>query len=86
MIMCISLFMSRIKGDVVCIKGDYLIARAPLRGGRYKAYTPSGKYVGHVVRIFGPVDRPYIKVRIERKWGRKVEELVIRGDRGGRKR
>lgn len=79
-------FMGRIKGDVVCIRGDYIIARANVRRGGYKVYTPSGKYVGRVVRIFGPVEHPYIKVRIERKWGVKVEELVIRGDRGGRKR
>ncbi len=75
-----------VKGEVVCIGKDYLIARAKLRKRWGKAYTPSGKYVGRVIRIFGPVDMPYVKIKIERNWGRKVTEVVIRGDERGRKR
>jgi len=75
-----------IKGNVVCIEGNYIIARAKVKRSGQKVYTPSGKYVGRVVRVFGPVENPYIKVKIERKWGRKVSEIVVRGDRNGRKR
>ncbi len=74
------------KGEVVCVKEGYIIARAKINGTRYRAYTPSGKYVGRVIRIFGPVSRPYIKIKIERKWGRNVKELKLRRDRNGRKR
>ena len=78
--------MKSIKGNVVCIEGNYIIARAKVKRSGQKVYTPSGKYVGRVVRVFGPVENPYIKVKIERKWGRKVSEIVVRGDRNGRKR
>jgi rRNA processing protein Gar1 len=74
------------KGEIVCLGEKYLIARAKLNAPRGKVYTPSGKYIGRIVKIFGPVGNPYVKIRIERKWGRKVSEIVIRGDRGGRKR
>ena len=78
--------MKRVKGNVVCYERDYIIARAEVNRSGQKVYTPSGKYVGRVVRVFGPVENPYIKVRIERKWGRKVSEIVVRGDKNGRKR
>ncbi len=78
--------MKRVKGNVVCYEKDYIIARAKVKRSGQRVYTPSGKYVGRVVRVFGPVEEPYIKVRIERKWGRKVSEIVVRGDKNGRKR
>ncbi len=78
--------MKSVKGNVVCIEGNYIIARAKVKRSGQKVYTPSGKYVGRVVRVFGPVEAPYIKVKVERKWGRKVSEIVVRGDRNGRKR
>jgi rRNA processing protein Gar1 len=74
------------RGNVVCIGEDYLIARAKVKGRGWKAYTPSGKYIGRVMRVFGPVDNPYVKIKIERKWGRRASEIVIRGDKNGRKR
>lgn len=78
--------MKDVKGNVVCFEKDYIIARAKVTRSGQKVYTPSGKYVGKVVRVFGPVEAPYIKVKIERKWGRRVSEIVVRGDRNGRKR
>jgi len=74
------------KGEVVCLGEKYLIARARVKRAGDKVYTPSGKYVGRIVRVFGPVENPYIKIRVDRKWGRKVNEIIIRGDKGGRKR
>ena len=74
------------KGEIVCLGEKYIIARASVKRAGGKVYTPSGKYIGRIIRVFGPVENPYVKVKIERKWGRKVSEIVIRGDRGGRKK
>ena len=76
----------KLRATVVCMGKDYAIIRARLNKPRGKAYTPSGKYIGRVVRLFGPVDNPYVKIKIERKWGKKVSEVIIRGDSHGRKR
>lgn len=70
----------------MCLGEKYIIARAPVKRAGGRVYTPSGKYVGRIIRVFGPVENPYVKVKIERRWGRKVSEIVIRGDRGGRKK
>ncbi len=78
--------MKSTKGKIVCLGEKYIIARARVRRTGEKAYTPSGKYVGRVSRVFGPVEKPYVKIKIERKWGRKVSEIIIRGERGGRKK
>ena len=76
----------RIKGKIICNDGKYIVARMKADRINEKVYSSSGRYIGRVVKIFGPVSEPYVKIRIERKWGRKVGEIYIRGDKNGRKR
>jgi len=75
-----------VKGEVVCLGERYVIVRAKIKKQGGRAYTPSGKYIGRIIRVFGPIERPYVKIKIERKWGRQVSEIVLRGDRSGRKK
>ena len=75
----------RIKGKIICNNGKYMMARMKASRINEKVYSSSGRYIGRVVRIFGPVSEPYVKIKIERRWGRKVGEIYIRGDKNGRK-
>ncbi len=82
--------MEKKRAEIVCVKKSEIIARTTDSVMGYRAYASSGKYIGRVVKIFGPVKRPYIKIKIERPWGRKVGEIYLkrggRGDRGRRKK
>lgn len=71
----------KIKGRIICYKGNYAIAR--LNGAKMggKVYSSSGRYIGRIIKIFGPVKEPYAKLKIERKWGRSVVEIYVRGDK-----
>lgn len=72
--------MMKIKGRIICRKGNYAIAR--LNGAKMgKVYSTSGRYIGRIIRIFGPVKKPYAKLKIERKWRRGIVEIYVRGDR-----
>ncbi len=76
----------KIKGRVICEKGKYIIARIKVSKLGKKVYSSSGRYIGRIVKIFGPVNEPYAKIKVERKWGRIVGEVYVRGDGNVRKK
>ncbi len=71
----------KIKGRVVCSKGKYIIARIRANKLGERVYSSSGRYIGRIVKIFGPVNEPYAKIKIERKWGRSVGDIYVRGEK-----
>ncbi|MGC8609918.1 MAG: H/ACA ribonucleoprotein complex subunit GAR1 [Thermoplasmata archaeon] len=74
-------------GKVIAIRGNMLIAKSfkvPNVGD--EVYDSNGKLVGRIINIFGPVNSPYFRVRIEK--GKEVKGyLFTKGDKdgGGRK-
>lgn len=71
----------KIKGKVICHMDRYIIARMKVNKLGGKVYSSSGRYIGRIIKLFGPVDNPYVKIKVERRWGRNVGEIYVRGDR-----
>ncbi len=71
------------KIEVVCRDEGYLVARVSKAKINQAVVDEKRRIIGRVVAVFGPVSRPYIKVRIQRKGGR---ELYLGGDANWRRK
>ncbi len=71
------------KLEVVCRGEGYVVARVSKAKINQAVVDEKRRIIGRIVSIFGPVSRPYIKVRIQRRGGR---ELYLGGDYKWRKR
>ena len=69
--------------DVVCRKDDFVVARVRKARINMEILDEKRRIVGRVVSVFGPVQRPYIKIRMQRKGGRK---LYLGGERRWKKK
>ncbi len=57
---------------IVCIRDDYVVGRVSKARVNQAILDDKNRIVGRVSSVFGPVERPYIKIRIQRKWGRRL--------------
>lgn len=71
------------KIEVVCRGEDYLVGRVHKARINQEVLDEKRRIMGRVVSVFGPVSRPYIKVRIQRRGGR---ELYLGGEKKWRKK
>ncbi len=68
---------------VVCKKDDTVVGRVSKARMNAPILDEKKRVIGRVIAVFGPVARPYIKIRIQRKGGRK---LYVGGEDRWRKR
>lgn len=70
-------------GIVINVRKNTLIAKSiqPPRVGE-EVFDSQGNYIGRVSSIFGPVNSPYFRVKMEKE--RQVGGYLFRGDKYGR--
>ncbi|MDP8011370.1 MAG: H/ACA ribonucleoprotein complex subunit GAR1 [Thermoplasmata archaeon] len=70
-------------GIIINIRKNTLIAKSlqPPRVGE-EVFDSQGNYVGKISSIFGPVNAPYFRVKLDRE--RKISGYLFRGEKYGR--
>ncbi len=76
--------MKNLKAEFVCENKEYLIARVKKAKLNYRAYRGNGKYIGRIIHIFGPVEKPYVKISIEGKY--EGGKIIIRGNKNAKRK
>ncbi len=58
--------------EIVCKMQNFVVGRVRKAKVSNPVLDEKNRIVGRVVSVFGPVERPYVKIRIQRKWGRRL--------------
>jgi len=64
--------------NIVCRTESYAVGRVEKAKLQAPILDERGRIIGRVVSVFGPVSNPYVKIRIQRKGGKK---LYVGGDK-----
>ena len=69
--------------EIICDNNEEIVGRVERIKQGWQAYDSRGRKIGSVVDIFGPVNRPYIRIKITKKPAGKI---LVGGDVKWRRR
>ena len=58
--------------EVVCKMQKFVVGRVRRARANLPVLDENNRIVGRVVSVFGPVEQPYVKIQMQRKWGRRL--------------